>query len=65
VGFYVTPALVGGRNDQMISYFIAYFMNESSNWHQAAALSLLLLLFTGAAYLVITSVFRVNRVAIR
>jgi ABC-type spermidine/putrescine transport system permease subunit I len=40
-------------------------MNESSNWHQAAALSLLLLLFTGAAYLVITSVFRVNRVAIR
>ena len=65
VGFYVTPALVGGRNDQMISYFIAYFMNESSNWNQAAALSVLLLLFTGAAYLAITSVFRVNRVAIR
>jgi len=65
VGFYVTPALVGGRNDQMISFFIAYFMNESSNWNQAAALSLLLLLFTGAAYFVITTAFRVNKVAIR
>jgi len=43
-GFYVTPALVGGRQDQMISYFIAYNTNESVNWGLAAALSTILLL---------------------
>ena len=32
VGFYVTPALVGGPSDQMISYFIAFYTNEVLNW---------------------------------
>ena len=65
VGFYITPALVGGRNDQMVSWFIAYYMNESSNWSQAAALSLLLLLFTGLVYTALTRVFRVDSMAVR
>jgi putative spermidine/putrescine transport system permease protein len=43
IGSYVTPALVGGRRDQMISYFIAFNINQSVNWGLAASLSSLLL----------------------
>jgi len=46
VGFYVTPALVGGANDQMVSYFIAFFTNDTINWGMAAALATLLLAMT-------------------
>ena len=46
VGFYITPALVGGANDQMVSYFIAFFTNQTINWGMAAALSCLLLAMT-------------------
>ncbi|HTO34321.1 MAG TPA: ABC transporter permease [Pararhizobium sp.] len=44
LGFYVTPALTGGPNDQMLAYFIADFVNKTLNWGMASALSVLLLL---------------------
>lgn len=47
VGFYVTPALVGGLRDQMVSYYIAFFANQTINLGMVAALSFMLLLFTG------------------
>lgn len=47
VGFYITPALVGGLRDQMIGYYIDYFSNNTINLGMAAALSTLLLIFTG------------------
>ena len=43
-GFYITPALVGGRTGTMISNFIAFHMQKSLNWGLAAALGSLLLL---------------------
>jgi len=43
LGFYVTPALVGGGADQMLTSFIAFYINQSLNWGMASALSLLLL----------------------
>ena len=46
VGFYITPALVGGPDDQMVSYFIAFFTNQTINWGMAAALACLLLAMT-------------------
>jgi putative spermidine/putrescine transport system permease protein len=49
IGFYITPALVGGSGDQMVSAFIAGYANETLNWGMAAALSLLLLAMTGVA----------------
>lgn len=52
VGFYITPALVGGIKDQMIGYYIDYFTNNTINQGMAAALSFLLLLFTGLILLV-------------
>ncbi len=48
VGYYITPALVGGTDGQMISNIIAFHMQQSNNWELAAALgSLLLLLIIG------------------
>lgn len=52
LGYYVTPALVGGPSDQMISYFIALYTNETLNWGLASALGCVLLLATAALYAV-------------
>ncbi len=43
VGYYITPALVGGATGQLISNLIAYHMQESLNWSLAAALAAILL----------------------
>jgi putative spermidine/putrescine transport system permease protein len=52
LGYYVTPALVGGADDQMISYFIAFYASRTINWGMAAALALILLAATMALYVV-------------
>ena len=44
LGYYITPALVGGRDGQLISNMIAYHMQTSLNWGLAAALGGVLLL---------------------
>ncbi|MGW1420562.1 ABC transporter permease [Bradyrhizobium manausense] len=46
LGYYITPALVGGAADQMISYFIALYTTETANWGLASALGAVLLLAT-------------------
>ena len=43
LGYYITPALVGGPKDQMLSFFIAFHTNSTVNWGMAAALSVILL----------------------
>lgn len=43
IGYYITPALVGGQDGQLISNFIAYHMQKSLNWGLAAALGTILL----------------------
>jgi putative spermidine/putrescine transport system permease protein len=43
VGYYITPALVGGASGQLISNLIAFHVTKSSNWSLAAALASLLL----------------------
>ncbi len=50
LGYYITPALVGGGGDQMLSYFIAKYTTETGNWGLAAALGLVLLVATYALY---------------
>lgn len=50
VGYYITPALLGGANDQMISYYVAYFTNQTINWGMASALGFLLLTGTLLLY---------------
>ncbi len=43
IGYYITPALVGGAGDQMISYFIAFYTTDTVNWGLASALGAVLL----------------------
>jgi putative spermidine/putrescine transport system permease protein len=54
LGYYVTPALLGGPEDQMLSYYIAQYTNVNVNWGLACALGALLL----AATLVLYAVYR-------
>jgi len=43
IGYYITPALVGGQDGLLISNLIAFHMQKSLNWSLAAALGTLLL----------------------
>jgi putative spermidine/putrescine transport system permease protein len=52
VGYYITPALLGSPNDQMVSYFVAFYTNTSINWGMATALGGLLLFATLVLYMV-------------
>ena len=61
IGFYITPALVGGRTGQLISSMIAYHMQQSLNWGLAAALGGILLACVVALYLVYDRFVGVDR----
>jgi putative spermidine/putrescine transport system permease protein len=52
LGVYVTPALLGGPNDQGVATLIAFYVNKTINWGLAAALSLLLLVSTIVLFIV-------------
>jgi len=54
IGYYVTPALLGGVDDQMLSYYIAQYTNVNINWGMACALGALLL----GATLLLYAVYR-------
>ena len=43
IGYYITPALVGGTSGTFISNLIAYHISVSLNWGLAAALGIILL----------------------
>lgn len=50
LGYYITPALVGGAGDQLVSYFIAFYTTETFNWGMAGALAILLVAATAILY---------------
>ncbi len=52
LGYYITPALVGGPTDNMISGFIDSAMNSENNWGKASALGAVLLAATLLLYYV-------------
>ncbi len=61
IGYYITPALVGGASDQMISWFIAFFTLQTINWGMAAALGTILLVVTLALYALFARVVGIDR----
>ena len=65
IGFYVTPALVGGPADQMIGYFIAYFTNSAVNWGLAAALGTFLLVMVALIYAALGRLVGLDRMRVR
>jgi putative spermidine/putrescine transport system permease protein len=52
IGYYVTPALLGGPSDQMLSYYVAQYTNVEVNWGMACALGGVLLTTTLILYAV-------------
>ena len=52
IGYYITPALVGGAADQMVSSQIAFYTISTANWGMAAALGAVLLMTTLILYAV-------------
>ncbi|MFZ8767465.1 ABC transporter permease [Vibrio harveyi] len=64
IGFYITPALVGGRSGQMISNMIAYHMQTSLNWGMAGALGGLLLFVVLALFYVLNRVVGINNIKV-
>ena len=64
IGYYITPALVGGSDGQLISNMIAYHMQTSLNWGLAAALGGVLLAGVLALYLVYDRLIGVERLGL-
>ncbi len=60
IGYYITPALVGGTKGTLISNFIAHHISTSLNWGLAAALGTILLLLVLALYILYDKVVGIN-----
>jgi putative spermidine/putrescine transport system permease protein len=50
IGYYITPALVGGASGQLIGNFIALHMSKTLNWGLASAMGAILLAGVLAVY---------------
>jgi putative spermidine/putrescine transport system permease protein len=61
LGYYITPALVGGPNDQMVSYFVALYTNRELNWGMASALGAVLLAITLVLFFVYNRLIGIDR----
>jgi putative spermidine/putrescine transport system permease protein len=61
LGYYITPALVGGRTGQLISNMIQFHMQTSLNWGLAAALGGILLAGVLVLYIIYARVIGLNR----
>jgi ABC-type spermidine/putrescine transport system permease subunit I len=53
-GFFVTPALLGGRADVMLANLIDLFTRETLNWTVASAIAVLLLTASALLMLVLS-----------
>jgi putative spermidine/putrescine transport system permease protein len=62
LGYYITPALVGGPTDQMIAGFIANAINQENNWGKACALGTVLLVATLVLYFVYNRLVGIDKV---
>ncbi|MCW6508407.1 ABC transporter permease [Lichenifustis flavocetrariae] len=61
LGYYITPALLGGAGDEMISQLVALQMDRQLNWGLAGALSVYLVVFTLAVYVVFNRLVGIDR----
>ena len=61
LGYYITPALVGGPKDNMVAGFIDLAMNSENNWGKASALGFVLLTATLILYYVYNRLIGIDR----
>ncbi|UCF96146.1 MAG: ABC transporter permease [Spirochaetaceae bacterium] len=62
LGFFITPALLGGRKDVMISMLIEEQVSTMLNWGFASALALLLLACTFLFFFIYTRFFKIEQI---
>ncbi len=60
LGYFITPALLGGRKDVMIAQLIQQQISDFGNWALASALAVILLVGTGLIFAVVYKVFKVG-----
>lgn len=63
LGFFITPALLGGPKQTMIGQLIIMQINQLQNWRQGAALAVVLLVTALAAVFVFDRIFGISSVA--
>lgn len=61
LGYFITPALVGGGSDNMIAGFIDTAMNNEGNWGKASALGFVLLIATLILYYVYNRLIGIDK----
>jgi putative spermidine/putrescine transport system permease protein len=61
IGYYITPALVGGQSGLLISNMIAYHMQNSLNWGLAGALGFILLAIVLVFYAIFNKVVGIDK----
>jgi putative spermidine/putrescine transport system permease protein len=62
IGYYITPALVGGASGSLISNNIAYHMKSSLDWAFASALGTMLLIGVLAIYWVYNKLVGIDNI---
>ena len=62
IGYYITPALVGGANGTLISNRIAYHMKETLDWSMAYAMGAILLLSVLILYWLYNKILGVDNI---
>ena len=61
IGYYVTPALMGGAAQTMIAQLIAFNLNTQLDWGMAAALSMVVLVATLIVFGLFQAIFGLDR----
>jgi ABC-type spermidine/putrescine transport system permease subunit I len=62
IGFFITPALLGGLRDTMIAQIIEQEMSQTFDWPFAAALSTILIAVTTTLYIIYSKLMSVERI---
>lgn len=62
LGFFITPALLGGRKDVMLSMLIDEQVSSLLNWGFGAALALMLLLATAIFFFIYSRFFKLEQI---
>lgn len=63
IGFYITPALVGGEDGILISNLIAYHIQKSLNWSLGAALGAILLVIVLVFYWIYNKLVGIDKLS--
>ncbi|WEQ57036.1 ABC transporter permease [Komagataeibacter nataicola] len=62
LGFFVVPALLGGRHDVMLANLVDFYTRETLDWPAAAAIGMCLLAVIGMCGFIATTLRKVRRV---